>query len=106
MYIKISCYEKELFDKYNREADKGICILKCRLGKDGSFFYKEDFRLPNFNYIKISTNVNEIFYKKCSYLDNSHFLIDNYVVTLHEFANIIYASKCKVLAPKEPCIRP
>lgn len=83
------CYKKDRLNRHLHEAERGIRFITPR--------YKEIFRIPDGDKIRIKTSVGEKLDRTCRYIDEYHAEIGNKFYHICEFAENIANAGNKVI---------
>jgi len=75
------CYRKDWLDRHMRKAERGIHFIDPR--------YKELFRIPDGDKIRITTPDGEKLDRTCRYVDDYHFEVIGRVYHICEFAELM-----------------
>lgn len=72
------CYEKKWLDRHMQQAERGIRFIDPH--------YKELFRIPDGDKIRITLNDGEQLDRECRYIDDYHLEVENNLYHICEFA--------------------
>lgn len=72
------CYRRDWLDDHMKRAEKGIRFITPD--------YKEKFRIPDGDKIRITTSFGEEMNRVCRYIDQTHLEVGNYLYHICEFA--------------------
>ena len=75
------CYERKWLDNHLKRAEKGIRFI------DPS--YKELFRVPDGDTVRITTSTDEILDRTCRYIDDYHVEVGQHLYHICEFAELM-----------------
>lgn len=83
------CYRKDFLDSHLAKAKRGIRFINSH--------YKEQFRIPDGDRIRIESPDGSHFERTCRYIDDYHFEADNNLYHICEFAERMEESGNKVI---------